>query len=278
MIQKKLLILICATFLAAGCSDDSAVVDSNPIYSHILLTDMELSVYALDTDTIDVVPGNPKSPDDPITVPIKLTVNVSEPLGAGGSVSTLRYEIRLDGKTAVLQGGDLRQSSTAPRTWEADIEFARNRGDVGDYRVDVFGKDEWGTDLNSGVSKFRLTYGTRAPEIVTVNAPDTVDLQLQTILILITAEVRDESGLADIKQVYFKSFLPDGRPGNDGNPIYLVDDGTPGSGDLTPGDGLYSVKVQMLSGTPKGEYRFEFRALDYSNLSSNVVIHKLFVR
>jgi hypothetical protein len=277
MIRKKIFILVFAVCLAAGCSDDSAVVDSNPMYSHILLTDMELSVYALDTDTVDVVPGNPKSPDDPITVPIKLTVNVSEPLGAGGSVSTLQYEIRLDGKTPVLQSGDLQASST-PRTWEADIEFARKRGDVGDYRVDVFGTDEWGTNLNSGVSKFRLTYGSRAPEIIAVNAPDTVDLQLQTLVILITAEVRDESGLADIKQVYFRSFLPNGRPGNDGNPIYLVDDGSTGSGDLTPGDGLYSVKVQMPSDTPKGEYRFEFRALDYSNLSSNVVIHKLFVR
>lgn len=277
MIRKNLPFLICATLLAVGCSDDGAVVDSNPMYSHILLTDMELSVYAMDTDTIDVVPGSPKSADDPVTIPIRLSVKVSEPLGSGGAVLTLRYAIRLDGKTAVLQSGDLQVSST-PRTWEADIAFARKRGDVGDYSIEVFGTDEWGTDVNSGRAKFRLTYGSRAPEIVAVNAPDTVDLQMQTMVILITAEVRDESGLADIKQVFFRSFLPDGRPGNDGNPIYLVDDGTPGSGDLTPGDGLFSVKVQMPSSTPKGEYRFEFRALDYSNLSSNVVIHKLFVR
>ncbi|MBE0644234.1 MAG: hypothetical protein IH600_09150 [Bacteroidetes bacterium] len=276
MIQRNLFLLLCAAFIVAGCSDDTAVVDSNPMYSHILLTDMQLSGYVVDTDTLNVQPGKDKSADDPVTVPIRISVKVSEPLGSGGAVGTLRYEIRLDGKSPVLASGDLQLSST-PLTWEADIAFARKRGDVGDYRIDVFGTDEWGTELNSGVSKFRLLYGSKAPVILSVNAPDTVDLQIQTVVLTLTAEVWDESGLADIKTVYFNSFLPNGRPSS-GNPFNLLDDGQPGTGDVTAGDGIFTRKVQMPPDTPKGEYRFEFRALDYSNLSSNVVIHKLIVR
>ncbi len=276
MIQKKLILLVCAAFFTAGCSDDSAVVDSNPMYSHILLTDMQLSGYVVDTDTLNVQPGKDKTADDPVTVPIRVSVKVSEPLGAGGAIGTLRYEVRLDGKSPVLASGDL-QLSSIPLTWEADIAFARKRGDVGDYRIDVFGTDEWGTELNSGIAKFRLLYGSKAPLIVAVSAPDTVTLQLQTQVLTLTAEVHDESGPADIKNVYFNSFLPDGRPSTS-NPFQLYDDGSPLHGDVAAGDSIYSTKVQMPPGTPKGEYRFEFRALDYSNLSSNVVIHKLIVR
>ncbi len=276
MIQKNLPFLLLAVVIAVGCSDDSAVVDSNPKYSHILLTDMQLSPYVVDTDTLNVQPGKDKTADDPVTVPIHVAVNVSEPLGAGGAVGTLRYEVRLDGKSSVLASGDLLQSAN-PLEWVADIAFDRKRGDVGDYRVDVFGTDEWGTELNNGVSKFRVFYGSKPPVIVEVNAPDTVTLQLQTQVLTLTAKVVDESGPADIKTAYFNSFLPDGRPAN-GNPFRLYDDGSPLHGDVAAGDSIYSTKVEMPPDTPKGEYRFEFRALDYSNLSSNVVIHKLIVR
>ncbi|MFZ1729945.1 MAG: choice-of-anchor X domain-containing protein [Bacteroidota bacterium] len=276
MTPKKILLLVFAAFIAIGCSDDSTTVDSSPMYSHILLTDMELSAYVVDTDTLNVKAGQDKSADDPVTIPIRISIKVSEPLGQGGAVSTLRYEIRLDGKSSVLQSGDLHASST-PLTWEADIAFDRKRGDVGDYRVDVFGTDEWGTALNTGLSKFRLIYGSIAPVIIAVTAPDTLDLQIQTVVFSMTAEVTDQSGLADIKQVYFNSFLPNGRPSTS-NPNIMYDDGLALHGDVTAGDGIYTLKLQMPPTTLKGEYRFEFRALDFSSLSSNVVIHKLIVR
>lgn len=272
MIQKKLILLVCAAFFAAGCSDDTAVVDSTINDSAILLTDMQLSRYAIDTDTIDVVPGKDKSAADPVNIPFRIFASVAN----SSKVGSVRYEVRLDGKSAVLQEGTLQPSQSAG-TWEADVAFARVRGDVGDYRVDVIAFDENGRSENSAHAKLRVLFGSRPPVVVAVTAPDTVQLQLQTLVLIITAEVTDESGLADIKTVSFNSYLPDGRPSS-GNPFSLYDDGQGIHGDATAGDGIYSTKVQMAPNTVKGEYRFEFRALDYSNLYSNVVIHKLIVR
>jgi hypothetical protein len=272
MHHHTLRFLAAAVLLMAACSDDSTVVDSTLNESAILLTDLQLSHYTVDTDTVDVKAGQTKSADDPVVIPFTLRVRVS----GATRVGSLRYEIRLDGKTPLLASGVLQPASQSD-VWEAAVRFDRKRGDVGDYRIDVFGWDDTGHGANTANAKLRVLFGSRPPEIRSINAPDTVDLQPETVVFTMSAEVYDPSGQADIRQVFFNSFLPDGRPSS-GNPFTMRDDGQPGSGDAVAGDGLYSIKVQMPPDTPKGEYRFEFRALDYSSLSSNVVIHKLTVR
>jgi hypothetical protein len=264
--------LLCAAIIAVGCTADDTVVDPVHERSALLLTDISLSRYVFDTDTLDVTPGQDKTDSDPINLPIGLRVSVSEP----GAAGDLRYQIRSEGGTTVLLAGAL-QPSASEGVWEAPINFERRRGDVGNYRIDVTATDLSGAAANSAHALFRVIFGNRPPEIIDVNAPDTVALQPETVRIRMSAEVRDESGLADIKQVFFNSFLPDGRPSS-GNPFTLRDDGNPGSGDDVAGDGIFSIIVQMPPDTPRGEYRFEFRAIDYSSLSSNVVIHKLIVR
>ncbi|MBR9976530.1 MAG: hypothetical protein KFH87_00455 [Bacteroidetes bacterium] len=272
MFRNTVFPLLCTVIILAGCTDNEAVVDPVLDRSTMVLTGIQLSGYVFDTDTLDVLPGRDKSDSDPIVLPLTLRVTVSDP----GEVGELRYRIRYEGRTEVLHEGALQLSSVGD-VYEAAIAFDRRRGDVGEYRIDAIATDQSGVTANSAHAKFRVLFGNRPPEIVTVNAPDTVDLQAETIYIRMSAEVRDESGLADIKQVFFNSFLPDGRPSS-GNPFTLRDDGNPGSGDDIAGDGIFSIIVQMPPATPHGEYRFEFRAIDYSNLTSNVVIHKLIVR
>lgn len=268
----KLLTLTAALFLVAACSDDTGVVDSTLNESAILLTDLQLSQYTVDTDTVDVKAGQDKSANDAIVIPLDLRVSLHN----ASRVGSLRYEIRQDGKTPLLGWGTLQASGVAG-LWEARVLFDRKRGDVGDYRIDVFGWDDAGLAANGTHAKLRVTFGSKPPQILSVVAPDTVVLLLQPVVFTISAEVFDPSGPADIKQVFFNSFLPNGRPSS-GNPFILRDDGQSASGDLTAGDGFYSIKVQMPAETQKGEYRFEFRALDYSSLSSNVYIHKIVVR
>lgn len=265
--------LAAVLLLLGACSDDSAIVDSTLSESAILLTDMRLSHYSVDTDTIDVKAGQDKSADDAISIPLGIAVSVRN----GSRVGSLRYEIREDGKSTLLAEGELRPEG-ASGDWTAAVAFARKRGDVGDYRIDVSGSDDAGIAANTAQAKLRVQFGSKPPEILAVSAPDTVDLQPETVVLTISAEVRDASGQADIKQVFFRSFLPDGRPGNNGRPIDMFDDGQPGNGDAVAGDGIYSRKVQMPPDTPTGDFRFEFRALDYSGLSSNTVVHKLTVR
>lgn len=273
MVHNKTFLLAAVLLLLGACSDDSAVVDSTLSESAILLTGMRLSHYSVDTDTIDVQSGQDKSADDAITIPFDIHVTVLN----DSRLSSLRYVISEDGRSSTLAEGALASSGVAGE-WTAAVSFPRKRGDVGDYRIEIRGVDDAGMAANTAQAKLRVLFGSKPPEIVGVFAPDTVELQPETIVLTISAEVRDASGQADIKQVYFRSFLPDGRPGNNGRPIDMFDDGQPGNGDDVAGDGIYSRKVQMPPDTPVGEFRFEFRALDFSGLSSNTVVHKLTVR
>ena len=49
-------------------------------------------------------------------------------------------------------------------------------------------------------------------------------------------------------------------------------------GDAVAGDGWYSLRVELPPTAQRGEYDFEFRAVDFSNTTSNVVIHNMVVR
>lgn len=273
MVRYTKFLLAAVLLLLGACSDDSTVIDSTHSDSAILLTGMRLSHYTVDTDTVDVQAGKDKSPDDVITIPFDIHVTVLN----GTRLSTLRYIVSEDGRSSVLVEGALSPAGSEGE-WKASVAFPRKRGDVGDYRIEVRGVDDAGLEANTAQAKLRVLFGSKPPEIIGVFAPDTVELKPETVVLTISAEVRDGSGQADIKQVYFRSFLPDGRPGNNGRPIDMYDDGQPGNGDDVAGDGIYSRKVQMPPDTPVGDFRFEFRALDFSGLSSNTVVHKLTVR
>ena len=73
---------------------------------------------------------------------------------------------------------------------------------------------------------------------------------------LITAEVSDPEGLADIDSVYFFSMKPDSAFALGGQPLIMVDNGLPynpggnlwiETGDETAGDGIYSLSIRLMS-------------------------------
>jgi hypothetical protein len=83
---------------------------------------------------------------------------------------------------------------------------------------------------------------------------------------LMTVEVSDPQGLADIDSVYFYSLKPDSTLANMGKPFLLVDDGVPfnpstrdpETGDLAAGDGIYSYSIIVYNNpqTNLGVYTF----------------------
>lgn len=119
------------------------------------------------------------------------------------------------------------------------------------------------------------------PEIVSLSVPDSI--RADNSLILFKAEVFDANGLSDIEQVYFLSIKPDGNPGNNGNPIYLYDDGGTVShggvfsGDAAAGDGIFSVTIRIPSEADRGTFTFRFQAADTKGLKSPFVEHKVVV-
>ncbi len=55
------------------------------------------------------------------------------------------------------------------------------------------------------------------------------------------------------------------------NPFSLRDDGI--GGDVTPDDGVYSVRFGFDQSNANGTYRFEVQATDRAGATSDIVIH-----
>ena len=160
------------------------------------------------------------------------------------------------------------------------IDIAK-RG-AGEYSILFYAQDKKGNLSNSlfGSIYFYSEVENLSPVIEYVNAPDTVDSAVETILI--EAMVTDINGKGDIELVYFNSYLPDGKPSK-GNPFYMYDDGSElsleggNSGDRIKDDGIYSRKV-MVPQTAKGSYLFIFYAVDRVQNVSEPVEHIIVVR
>ncbi|MDH7514836.1 MAG: hypothetical protein QHI48_03015 [Bacteroidota bacterium] len=260
-------------FVFLACNDTSTVVDVNfpePPPAFISLT---LSSYTFDTDSMSIVPGRNKTPADPVM--IRIGIEATADLDARQEARIVRASCTVtpDGKEQVIAQSDLARQTETVFTGTVPLSIAR--GDVGVYRVTVAGEDAMGRQSASIHTTFRVIAGAKAPFFCGLTAPDTVDLPLEGFdIIRLALCVDDSSGRADIKRVLFNSFLPSGKPSS-GNPFPMYDDGT--HGDITAGDGTYSLDVQLPATAERGRYRFEFFAYDLGNLSA-FLSHTIVVR
>ncbi len=264
-------LLFAALLLFPACGGDDTTVDPALTATTILLKNFELSAFVVDTDTVDVVPGTDKSPNDPVTIPLDVRVEVQSTRG----VASVACTVTLDGKSQVIAESPLTDAGGG--AWTTRITLALHRGDVGDYKIEITGRDDAGMTSNIALGKLRVYYGLLPPVLLEVIAPDTLNLRAVPFTDVISVRVSDPSGLGDIKQVFFNSYLPNGDA-SQGNPFLMLDDGNTGTGDAVAGDGIYSLRITIPPTAMKGVQRFEFHALDYSNLSSNVLIHTIVIQ
>lgn len=273
MQMNRFLSLSILLLLISSCSQDDSTLDPSLNDTPIVFTGMELSDFLVDTDTLSLVPGKDKSPDDPVQIPLRVTVQVQRPAASSEKVR-IRCEVLPDGSSTPVAVRTIEDVTAGEQVFAFDLEL--NRGDVGDYRVEVTGEDAAGTITAMASATLRVIYGSKPPVLVELAAPDSVQLQVQTVTFDLSVLVEDESGPADVKQVFFNSFLPDGKPST-GNPFLMHDQGVASNGDAVAGDGWYSLRVQLPPTAQRGEYEFQFRAVDFSNATSNVIIHKLII-
>ena len=119
-----------------------------------------------------------------------------------------------------------------------------------------------------------------APEIYDMVAPDTLKRPSSgDISQIITIKASDPDNDRDVKYVFFFSMKPDSTYANNGNPIFLYDDGDINgySNDSLANDMIYSVRLFMPDTAKLGKFQFEFQARDYSDLLSNKIIHTITV-
>ncbi len=139
----------------------------------------------------------------------------------------------------------------------------------------------YGTKIVTEIDSFSL--GNIMPKIDSLIVPDTLTLPLSDFAFdTLRVMVSDPDGLDDIKWVAYKSLKPDSTYANNGNYIYLYDDGgevilyesdliTLTSGDEVKDDGTYAYVIFYDSTTPTGNYTWTFQAQDWGGNFSPIV-------
>lgn len=270
--MRNLLIFLTVLLLPSCGKENLGILDLN-ISNPPIIKFAKIEPNKINLDTILV--GTEKSPEDTLKIKFKATAIVYDKDGQDDISETFCYVINPLRGTTLIQ---TKLSRMDDSTFYGTPEFNIQRKEAGICYVKIFSVDKSNFTSNEFYFNLNLYRGNRPPIISDLNAPDSVILQSQTILIKITIKATDPDGDNDIKAVYFNSFKPDGSPSS-GNPFRMYDDGNANgiSGDEKAGDGIYSIIIQLPPNTQKGTYRFEFQAIDRAGATSNTITHFLVV-
>jgi hypothetical protein len=158
-------------------------------------------------------------------------------------------------------------------------------GKIGQYNLIFYLEDSY-RELNQNAAVKPIVIGNLPGQIHAISAPDTMQIPSSSGTYnraLLTAEVSDPEGLADIDSVYFYSRKPDSSLANNGSPIVMVDNGLPfnpqnlavETGDQVAGDGIYSFSLLVISEDNPGRYTFSFYMRDEAGNLTGPIEKKL---
>jgi hypothetical protein len=277
---RQFLFLAIALFVLGCQSDENTPID--PFHLPPFVKSFEISPTYINTDTINV--GHQRLPTDTLNITVNATAQVSDPGGISNlqevSVGVYRPASRDLIKTAALLDNGVSPDAIAgDGTFTGLVTFKILRSDIGDFQVEVTAVNKSNVNSNTLSNFVTVERLNRPPILSDLAAPDSVSVGTSVVLLQLTVRAADPDGQSDVQKVFFNSFKPDGSPSS-GNPFQMLDDGNAGrtSGDQVSGDGIYSLVIQLPPGTPKGDYRFEFQAVDRSGAQSNTIVHTITVR
>lgn len=183
------------------------------------------------------------------------------------------------------------------------ISFILKRSDIGYLRLSFLLQTSSGLTSNIQEKGLLITRKNTPPRIEKISMPDSVTvggIPSKDSSFLITANIFDSDGINDIDKVYFYSLKPDSTLARCGDSFTMEDDGSEKdlnppynvkSGDLIAGDGIFSLKVQLLTyslntrcpppdtlWTQRGTYTFTFHAVDKSGVLSDSVSQTIEVK
>ena len=132
----------------------------------------------------------------------------------------------------------------------------------------------YGTETVVVLDSFRI--GNIIPRFLSISFPDSMPHPTEPNYYAIDSifvSVFDPYGLEDIRTCYLMLKKPDGSFANNGQPIYLKDDGIKNEENISiwdnkPNDGIYSRLITIGYENPLGKYYGVFYLYDWGGLSS----------
>jgi len=179
----------------------------------------------------------------------------------------VRFEIIKSGSSTPVISGVLLDDGTLGDVIPKDGRFTTQiqgnlfQNDTGEFNLEIIATDKNGNMSNSLQTRIFVLAGAEnnLPEIISVSVPAEILLD-SLFTFLVEVEVSDADSLGDIEYV-FSQFFPPAHP-NPTRQDTLLDDGL--SGDVTPGDGIYSLTLSSGLIKEASDYFMRFQAEDKS--------------
>jgi len=284
--MRTIAVILLLGFLASCSERDDSPIDFTGLPP--FLSEATISPEIVNSDTIQT--GTSGS----VTISLLATARVEDPNGFQ-DIARVEYAVMKPGESQASFRGELGiplRDPPVPRVdgqYEGPVVFTIDESEIGRYTIEFFATDQSGLISNAVQRRLSVVRLQNSPPVISnLQARDTVTITDPHLIFTISIQADDPEGLADIDEVQFNSFKPDGS-GATNNPFQMFDDGSENqifpapvfnSGDAVKGDGIYSLKLILFPNDPstgvptqRGDYRFEFQAFDKSGTQSNMIIH-----
>jgi hypothetical protein len=271
------LLLFLASILGSCEENQFSVIDRNGNVPSV-------SSASVTPDSINIDNLTPVGNTYTINVVTRLTV--SDPEGTDDLNSVIAQAIRPGASSQFFQQ-NLHDDGIGPdgvagdSIFSAEIQFEVIRALAGRYRMQFFAVNNDGNRSNVLERTLFVIRNNSAPELdlQSLVAPDTLTLPIGgSLLIPMNIAASDSDGIADIREVYFRSL----DSSNPTQKFFLQDDGGSNnlSGDAVAGDGVFSIIIKLEDNNPlvRRTFRFAFQALDSFSDTSATVLHSLTVQ
>jgi hypothetical protein len=274
----RLIPLVATLLFAVGCEKKTdSIVDS--VGHPPILLQAAITPSSINSDSINI--GGSRSPDDLLSLSTTISARVTA--SSDNPILSVDFSVKSPSFNQFISDGELLDDGVGADRVKGDslftgrATFQIKRVEIGVFKLEISAKAQNGFQSNTAVAPLTVYRGNHPPTLSNLDAPDTLKLANESQLLTLRIKASDPDGLSDLARVIFNSYKPDGSASS-GNPFQMYDDGSTAHGDLTAGDGTYSLIITLPSTTQTGTYRFEFRAFDRSNESSATVIHQVTVK
>jgi len=272
-VMRTIAVILLLGFLASCSERDDSPIDFTGLPP--FLSEASISPEIVNSDTIQT--GTSGS----VTISLLATATVEDPNGLE-DIARVEYSVMKPGESQVSFRGELGiplRDPPMPRVggvYEGPVVFTIQKSEIGNYTIEFFATDQPGLTSNAIQRTLTVVRQQNSPPVIlNLQAPDSVQLpQTGSVVFDMSVDASDPDGLNDVAEVFFQSLASSDSTFK----FQLKDDGnTQVSGDITSGDGTYSIRIQLDSTDKTGPFPFRFKAIDKSGAASNTILHTLIV-